>query len=254
MSIRLIGIVLALAACGRIDYKSSEEVFLGNIVGSSLSDKTISLTYDDGPSEYTIPLARWLNGQGIPATFFVVGSAVKGKEAILRELKDLGHLVANHSFTHRNLKTLTTGEVLSEIENTHQVIKPFVDGPFLFRAPFGSWSAALSEFINSSSLSYYGGNIFWDIGGTLDDQFAADWNCWSAKIAVVECAKRYEAEVNFRRKGIVLMHDVTNQTSQMSRFLIPRLVESGYKFVRADKIPRIIEATKSIKSNLSSTI
>jgi peptidoglycan/xylan/chitin deacetylase (PgdA/CDA1 family) len=245
MSIRLFGMaIVLLVACGRVDSDSQEQVFLGNLVGTTLADKTISLTYDDGPSEYTLPLARWLNTQGIQATFFVVGSAVLGKESILKELKDLGHLVANHSYTHRNLKTLTTSEVFDEIEKTNQIIKPYVAGPFLFRAPFGSWSPALGDFINSTSLSYYGGNIFWDIGGTLDGQYAADWNCWSAKLAVVECAKRYEAEVNFRRRGIVLMHDVTIQTWQMSRYLIPNLLDSGYKFVRADKIPRIIEATK----------
>jgi peptidoglycan/xylan/chitin deacetylase (PgdA/CDA1 family) len=232
-------ILLAANGCGRPELLSNEQVFLGNLTGTSLDDKTLSLTYDDGPSEYTLPLARWLNLNGIQATFFVVGSKAAGKEDVLLELKELGHLVGNHSYTHPKMTNLGTSAVLKEIQSTHDVLKSSVDQNFLFRAPFGAWSKALTDAVNSSSLAFYAGNIFWDIGGTLTEKYGADWNCWSASISVVECGKRYEAEVKDRGRGIVLMHDVTNQTWQMSRFLIPRLKEQGYKFVRTDEVPKV---------------
>lgn len=245
MKYSLAAILMIVSACGRVDVPSTEEAFLGNLIGTSLEDKTIALTYDDGPSEFTLPLAKWLNANGIKATFFVVGSKVAGNENILSQVKELGHLIGNHSFTHRNMTTLTQAQVLDEMESTHKLIAPYVDQNFLFRAPFGAWSKTLSDSINASSLAFYAGNIFWDIGGELSGNYAADWNCWSSSISVVDCGKRYEAEVNDRGRGIVLMHDVTNQTWQMSRYLIPRLKEQGYQFVRADEVPRIKTALKT---------
>lgn len=230
---------VSAAGCGRPELLSKEQVFLGNLTGTSLDDKTLSLTYDDGPSEYTLPLAKWLNTQGIQATFFVVGSKAAGKEDILLQLKELGHLVGNHTFTHPKMTNLGSEAVLREIQTTHNVIKSSVAESFLFRAPFGAWSKALTDIVNGSSLGFYAGNVFWDIGGTLNDRYGADWNCWSASISVVDCGMRYEAEVKERGRGIVLMHDVTNQTWQMSRYLIPRLKEQGYKFVRTDEVPKI---------------
>ena len=237
--------LIVVSACGRVDLPSTEEAFLGNIVGTSLEDKTITLTYDDGPSEYTLPLAKWLHANGIKATFFVVGSKVAGNESTLLKLKELGHLIGNHTFSHRKMTTLTQAQVLDEMESTHKLIAPYVDQNFLFRAPFGAWSTTLSDLLNASSLSFYAGTIFWDIGGQLTGNYAADWNCWSANISVVECGKRYEAEVRDKGRGIVLMHDITEQTWQMSRYLIPRLKEQGYKFVRADEVPRIKTALKT---------
>jgi len=238
-------IIMIVSACGRPDVLSTEQTFLGNLLGTSLEDKTISLTYDDGPSEYTLPLAKWLNVNGIQATFFVVGSKVAGNEDVLLQLKDLGHLIGNHSLTHSKMTNMSAAQVLNEIQSTHNLIAPYVDENFLFRAPFGAWSKTLSDAVNASSLSFYAGNIFWDIGGELTANYAADWNCWSANISVVECGKRYEAEIRDRGRGIVLMHDVTNQTWQMSRYLIPRLKEQGYQFVRTDDVPRIKSALKT---------
>jgi len=245
MKYSLAGILMIVSACGRVEVPSTEQAFLGNLVGTTLEDKTIALTYDDGPSEFTLPLAKWLHANDIKATFFVVGTNVAGHEDTLLQVKELGHLIGNHSFTHRKMTSLTQAQVLEEIESTHKLIAPYVDQNFLFRAPFGAWSKTLSDAVNASSLSFYAGNIFWDIGGELSGNYAADWNCWSANISVLECGKRYEAEVKDRGRGIVLMHDVTEQTWQMSRYLIPRLKEQGYKFVRADEVPRIKSALKT---------
>jgi len=243
-------VLLSLVGCGN-DELSQVKYFPGNIVGSSVGEKVLSLTFDDGPSEYTLPLARWLASRQIKASFFVVGRNVPGREDTLKELKDLGHLVANHSYNHKLMTSLSLQEAFEEISSTHRLIAPYVDqGHFLFRSPYGGWSAALSAFINGSQLNFYAGNIFWDIGGTLTDVFAADWACWRDQLAVVECGKRYEAEIANRGRGIVLMHDITSQTAAMTRFLVPRLQEKGYQFVRADEIPRVIQALKPQQGNL----
>src|SRR5690242_6866205 len=41
--------------------------------GNELPDKTISLTFDDGPGPRTKELADYLGAEGVPATFFING-------------------------------------------------------------------------------------------------------------------------------------------------------------------------------------
>lgn len=61
-------------------------------------DKTIALTFDDGPSEtYTPQVLRLLRRYHAKATFFVIGYRAKRyPNLILEELAE-GHEVANHT-------------------------------------------------------------------------------------------------------------------------------------------------------------
>src|SRR5688572_14962914 len=51
--------------------------------GAQLPAKTLALTFDDGPSEITAELSQYLQDEGVPATFFVNGVHVEGREDAL---------------------------------------------------------------------------------------------------------------------------------------------------------------------------
>ena len=109
--------------------------------GENLPDKTVCLTYDDGPGPNTINIARFLHSKGIAATFFVVGKYAFENEKILNELKELGHLIGNHTYTHPELRFFTSvdGDVQNEVINTNKIIEKYIDGKTIyFRAPYGS--------------------------------------------------------------------------------------------------------------------
>ena len=60
----------------------------------------------------------------------------------LARLRDGGHLIGNHTFTHPGLVALAEagGDVVGELARTDAVIRPFVATPFVpFRAPYGNW-------------------------------------------------------------------------------------------------------------------
>jgi cellulose synthase/poly-beta-1,6-N-acetylglucosamine synthase-like glycosyltransferase/peptidoglycan/xylan/chitin deacetylase (PgdA/CDA1 family) len=63
--------------------------------------KTILLTFDDGPDPHWTPaILDLLSQHGVPATFFVVGSAVvRHPDIVNRQLRE-GHAVGNHTTTH----------------------------------------------------------------------------------------------------------------------------------------------------------
>ncbi|MDB2447090.1 polysaccharide deacetylase family protein [bacterium] len=218
--------------------KSSLNIFEGNLRGG-LSPNEYALTFDDGPSVHTPRVLDALAKYGVKATFFVNGNQSKNRLAMLQRMKDEGHLVANHTFSHPSLPSLTESEILDQLQKTHEIIEPYVDNSaFFFRAPFGAWKLWIADFLNRAGLDFYVGNIFWDIGGVLTDRYAADWNCWSKGLTSYECGTLYLNEFYDRGSGIVLMHDVTSQTARMVEFILPKLVKKKVKFSRLDEIKK----------------
>lgn len=221
-----------------------------NIYKSGLQGtNTLALTFDDGPSAYTNELLDTLAKYNIHATFFVVGGRARQHPEILERMKNEGHVIANHSFTHARLskRYATHPELLlNEIGRTNDAIAPFVrPGQGLyFRAPYGAWRRAHAEYLNQDpALRYYVGPIFWEIGGDLsyDDngnvRTAADWDCWSQDLSAQQCGEGYLREIRRKKGGVVLMHDIRQRSVWMVEGMIPTLVAEGFRFVTLDEVP-----------------
>src|SRR4051812_18893531 len=54
------------------------------LTGSELPNKTIALTFDDGPGPRTEELATFLAAKGIHATFFINGKNAPGRQKALK--------------------------------------------------------------------------------------------------------------------------------------------------------------------------
>src|SRR3954447_25608273 len=126
-----------------------------DIKADRLPPKTICLTYDDGPGETPGPgpgprtraLGRYLCEQGIQATFFMLGRHVEAYPNIPHELRECGHLVGNHTYSHPGLVALATsgGDVVGEIARADALISAAVAEPITFlRAPYGNWREKVS--------------------------------------------------------------------------------------------------------------
>lgn len=222
--------------------------------GLDLPDKTLCLTFDDGPGESqdngpgpkTVQLAQYLWEQGICATFFMVGKFIDKYPSIPQEVSRLGHIIGNHTYSHQSPlpDQLTKGEdVISEIETTDQLIKQYCpDNTSYFRAPWGLWSAAvaahLNEKINNSLLHI--GPVNWDIDSN-------DWAYWRDGKSAEDCAQECLDKIEELKRGILLMHDSTadidsirenNHTLETIKILVPQLKALGYQFVGLDKLSR----------------
>ena len=230
-----------LSACGPSQDQSETKDLGDNVFGRDLPRKTLSLTFDDGPTRNTGPLARYLASEGIQATFFIQGNKVRGNEAVLQELKDLGHLVANHTWSHPNLTRISVSEAITQLRLTDRAIQPYLTNNIhLFRAPFGAWNRSIANAANNAGLRKYVGATFWDIGGEINSRgHAADWDCWARGWSVTRCANGYFKESNDRGRGIVLAHDIRSQTNSMIQQLVPRWKAAGFRFVRLDQVPNI---------------
>jgi len=65
---------------------------------------SVALTFDDGPNPVDTPkLLDLLREKGVKATFFGVGKRADQFPEIVRRAWEEGHLIANHTWSHRLL-------------------------------------------------------------------------------------------------------------------------------------------------------
>jgi peptidoglycan/xylan/chitin deacetylase (PgdA/CDA1 family) len=98
--------------------------------------RSFALTFDDGPSPYTLRLVRVLRREGGRATFFDVGSRVEIWPAGARASTRVGEL-GNHTWSHAHLVSLSPTDAWRELESTQRAIGRTVGSvPRLFRPPY----------------------------------------------------------------------------------------------------------------------
>jgi peptidoglycan/xylan/chitin deacetylase (PgdA/CDA1 family) len=223
-----------------------------SLVGNELPDHTLSLTFDDGPGPRTKELGDYLATQGIKATFFINGKNVPGRQGVLSALIANGHTIANHTQNHLQLTKLSSAKVISEVTSTDNFIAEVQpNGPWLLRPPFGAWNGATARAVNSTPMKKYVGSVFWDVGGVLSATAAADWDCWGKHVSVDKCGSLYINEMNAKKRGIVLMHDVHGQTIDMVKVIVPKLKAAGWKFATVEDVPSIKRAIGNVTAGTS---
>lgn len=178
----------------------------------------VALTYDDGPSPTTTPaLLDLLADEGVPATFFVVGSHVAAHPEIVAREHAEGHAVENHSWSHPNLATLAAPDVARELAGTDEaIVAAGAPQPSFIRAPFGSAGGPVPD-VAEHPL------VYWSV-----DSF--DWRDRNGGVFVPRILDRIEPG------GIILMHDVYDSTVAGQERLIAALRHRGYTFVTVPQL------------------
>ena len=237
-----------------------------SIHGSDFPDGVVALTWDDGPDAHTMELARYLAGEHVAATFFVVGGWVQGLSSdpgsgsnvfqtgthampVLAELTALGHRVANHTENHVLLDRVSADVVTSQLARDQGDIAPFQHGGLrFFRAPGGAWNDAARAAVDDDPvLSSLVGPVGWDFDerdwdGSLSclsprspSDCEAKAPAGAARVRPEVMAARYATDIETYRHGIVLLHDRVGDVGSryaldLARILVPRLVADGFVF------------------------
>lgn len=102
--------------------------------------RTIALTVDDGPSEpLTSRLLEVLAAHDVPATFFVLGSAVEAHPEVVRALVAGGHELGNHGWRDRPAVRLSRTAFRHDVARTGEAVRRVTGSlPVLFR-PGSGW-------------------------------------------------------------------------------------------------------------------
>lgn len=180
--------------------------------------KEIALTFDDGPHPvYTLKLLQGLRERGVHVTFFLIGDSIDGNEDIIRQMKEDGHLIGNHSQSHTQLTKEKAAAVCEEINRTNQKIYNITgEIPSYIRPPFGSWSEELECLVPMTV-------VLW----TIDP---LDWKVQDKDKVVSYVIRRVDDS------SIILLHDVYDTSVDAALEIIDTLSQQGYNFVTVDEL------------------
>jgi cellulose synthase/poly-beta-1,6-N-acetylglucosamine synthase-like glycosyltransferase/peptidoglycan/xylan/chitin deacetylase (PgdA/CDA1 family) len=120
----------------------------GQATTVSVPDKTIALTFDDGPDPtWTPKVLEILEEYDVPGTFFLVGSMIARYPDIVEDLVEQGNEVGVHTFTHVDLSYQNEARVTREIEQTQLALAGAAGiTTTLFRAPYSSETDAIDNY------------------------------------------------------------------------------------------------------------
>jgi len=85
--------------------------------------KKVALTFDDAPDSYCTPkILQLLEKHNVRASFSVVGLHIEENQALLKRIYNENHTIINHTYKHYDLTTLTRDNLISEINQTENLI------------------------------------------------------------------------------------------------------------------------------------
>jgi peptidoglycan/xylan/chitin deacetylase (PgdA/CDA1 family) len=97
----------------------------------------IALTFDDGPSPWTLDIAAALEAHGCRGTFFLLGSAAAQRPDVVRTLARAGHELGNHLWSHADPASQSRAVLRDEIERAaHAIGEAAGAPPALLRPPY----------------------------------------------------------------------------------------------------------------------
>lgn len=120
----------------------------GEARSRSVPEKTIALTFDDGPNPtWTPQILKILEENDVPGTFFLVGSMVSRYPSIVNDLVDDGNEVGIHTFTHVDLSYQGDARIQREMAQTQLALAGAAGiTTTLFRAPYSSETDAIDNY------------------------------------------------------------------------------------------------------------
>ena len=127
-----------------------------------LGNRTIYLTIEDSPGEYTDEILDVLAKYGYKATFFVVGDAAAERPETLARILAEGHEIALHTMSHDRNALDSAEAILEDIEAENELLYSLVRRKsHIWRAPEGS--AGMGQLDRAAEMELnLRGYLVWD--------------------------------------------------------------------------------------------
>lgn len=182
-------------------------------VNGAQTNKSIVLSFDDGPSKVLSQILDILKQHDVSAMFFWQSRLLYPRRPWQRVL-DEGHIIGTHSRKHRNLVQLSYEEQYQDIQSSRVHIEKTIGTPVVFfRPPYGRFNSDTLKAAEALGLT----TVMWRIA-------SMDWELKDDPSQIV----RYVTE-NLEDGAIILLHEL-EQTVTVLPQLITAIKEQGYCF------------------------
>lgn len=166
-------------------------------------DKTIYLTFDDGPIPEVTPwVLEELEKYNAKASFFCVGENVKTYPEVYHQILENGHAIGNHTFNHLSGWASDNVPYFHNVRNCANEVHSN-----LFRPPYGRLKPKQIQFLQRHYKI-----IMWDVlSGDFDDSISNE-QCFQNVIQ------------NTKAGSIVVFHDSLKSEEKL-RFVLPKVLK-----------------------------
>lgn len=200
-------------------------------------DDKVALTFNCAWSDDDIDsILKTLDSYSVKCTFFIVGEWAEKYPDSVRLIKEHGHEIANHSYSHAHYNKMSRSEILADIEKCDTLLYDITgEKPYLFRAAYGEYNDDVVTACDESGRYY----IQWSVDSI--DYGDAPGN---------EIYERVTSKTN--AGDIILMHSGTKNTAKVLPEILSDLTKKYTLCKVSDLIYKqnyIIDATgKQIKN------
>jgi peptidoglycan-N-acetylglucosamine deacetylase len=203
-------------------YYVGSNFFIKIICSATTDQKEIAISFDDGPAtNYTTEILQLLKQDNIKATFFCIGNRIAGNENILKQIKEEGHIIGNHSYSHHFWFDMFSSQKMLDDLKMMDAEMEKVTGmrPKLFRPPYGVTNPNLKKAIMKGGYTPVG------------------WSVRSLDTVIKDEKKLLNKIKSSLKPGAVfLFHDTQKTTLNVLTDFIKEVKTRGYQIVPLDKL------------------
>ena len=162
--------------------------------------KTIYLTFDDGPNQFSEELLALLESYNAKATFFLIDRNISSHPEAVNKMMESGHSVGLHSVSH-NVKVFYQSalSVISEMDQVRNTVKEVTgNDTWLIRTPYGSVPHMQDSYVQAVNDHGY---LMWDWNIDSKDWYYRDRRYVDTSIA------QLEARTGSTEPIVILLHE-----------------------------------------------
>ena len=170
-------------------------------------------------NEYIPTMLEVLEKHKLTSTFFFDGSWVKNNPELAKSIKNAGHEIGNHAYSHPDLSGYSTAQTTEELEKTNDVIQETLGvKPKWFAPPSGSFNANTVQVARQLGMQ----TILWTVD-TVDWRKPETWEMVNRVVGKVE------------NGSMILMHP-TQPTAEGLDKIITDIKAKGYELGTVSKL------------------
>ncbi|MDR2044369.1 MAG: polysaccharide deacetylase [Clostridium sp.] len=165
--------------------------------------RKVYLTFDDGPSGYTMDILDILDRYEVKATFFVLGKEDEQSKASIQEIVNRGHTLGMHSYSHIYADIYRSVEDFAQDFQKLQAYLYWLTGvkSTCYRFPGGSSNTVsrvdmmeFAGFLETQGVEYYDWNI-------------SSGDAMSSRLDTYTIVENCTKNIEIYDTAVILMHD-----------------------------------------------
>ena len=189
------------------------------------ADKVVYLTFDAGYENGNVEkILDALKAEGAVGAFFVLGHLVDRNSELVRRMTDEGHLVCNHTYTHKNLCGAPAGALAAELTRLETACRESagVEVAKYYRPPEGCFDEAMLREAREAGYK----TVFWSFA-------YADWD--NKKQPDPAAAKKKILD-NLHNGAVILLHPTSATNAAILEDVLREMKARGYRFGTLDEL------------------